>query len=234
MQLKRSTKDSFLSRIRKSINSVNTSHKLFLLLFVLLVALLRLEPAIHDTVHFSYDQGVDISYVRDLVENHKLSLISRFTGLQGLFMGPLWTWMLTPSYIIGSGNPVANEVWLSILGLIAILYSYAITRHLLGDTEALIVSFYVALSGPFIGSAHIVLSPAPLTILMIFYVWFLWEIIGRNNDRFIPWLGLFAGIFFQFEIGFAAFLFPATAALLIVERRNKRFSAKKLALAPFI
>ena len=61
--------------------SWNSVHLLLLFFLSIIGLLLRLEPVFSNTVHFSYDQGVDLSFVRQLVEDHKLSLIGRFTGL---------------------------------------------------------------------------------------------------------------------------------------------------------
>ena len=195
---------------------------------------LRIEPALFDAVHFTYDQGVDISYVRQLVVDHKLSLISRFTGLQGVLMGPLWTWILAIPYVISGGNPTANELFLSIVGIAAIWYTYAIIKRMLSETEAIIAAFYIAVSGVFLAAAHIVLSPIPLTLLTIVYVWFLWEIVEHGRKKFLPWLGLLVGIFFQFEIGFAIFVVPATLIILLLMQKRRTIPQKEITLGIFL
>lgn len=208
------------------LGSWQTSHLAILIVLTLIGGYLRLEPAISDTVLFSYDQGLDISLVRGLVVDRKLSLIGRHTGLEGVFMGPLWTWILAIPYLLSGGNPTANQVFFSLLGLGAIWFSYALVRKLVSETAALITALYVALSGPFIAAAHIVLSPYPLTILMLPYLWFLWEIVSQRNERFWPWLGLGAGLFFQFEIGFAIFSLVSTGLILLVMRSDRPLLGK--------
>jgi 4-amino-4-deoxy-L-arabinose transferase-like glycosyltransferase len=192
------------------------SHIILLILLTFIGIYLRIEPVFFDTVHFSYDQGVDISYVRNLVEDHKLRLIGRFTGLEGIFMGPLWTWVLTIPYLISGGNPSANIIFLAILGILAIWYSYAIIRLILNERTGLIVAFFVAVTGPFIGASQVVISPSPLTILQIFHLWFLWELVSNKKKQYLLWLGFLIGIFFQLEIGYAAFLLIATMVTLII------------------
>lgn len=213
----------------------NPTHLALLIFLTILGSYIRLEPTLFDTVHFSYDQGVDISYVRKLVLEHKLSLIGRFTGLEGVFLGPFWTWILAVPYILSGGNPTANVIFFSIFGVLAIWLTYILVRRMLSESAAILSSTYVAFSGAFLAASHIVLSPHILTILMIPYLWFLWEIIEHGNEKFWPWLGLFAGLFFQFEIGFAIFLVPATFLILAVLGRLKRsYILKKPALLGFI
>jgi hypothetical protein len=232
-KVKRQNKNPFKPLLK--VRQWNRSHIFLLLLLTILGAYLRIEPAVFDTVHFSYDQGIDISYVRSLVVNHKLSLIGRFTGLEGVFMGPLWTWILTIPFILSKGSPTANVIFFSILGLLAIWVTYILTSRMLSESAALLTACYVAFSGAFISVSHIVLSPYPLTILMIFYLWFLWQIAENGYQRFWPWLGLLAGVFFQFEIGFAVFLIPATLAVLGVFGKLKaKYLFKKPAFLAFV
>jgi hypothetical protein len=214
-------------KISKKHFSINKNHFLVLALASLIGFYLRIEPVLFDASHFGYDQGIDISYVRRLVVDHKLSLIGRFTGLEGIFMGPLWTWILTIPYILSGGNPSANVVFLSLLGITAVWYTYIIVRKMLSEAVALLSALFVAVSHPFISSAHNVISPSPLAVLMIFYIWFLWEVIN-GNKKYWPWLGLFLGIFFQFEIGFAIFLLPATAAAYFLLGEKKLKLSKNL------
>ncbi|OGY18568.1 MAG: hypothetical protein A2900_03090 [Candidatus Chisholmbacteria bacterium RIFCSPLOWO2_01_FULL_50_28] len=212
----------------------NHAH-LAILIFLTIVGLyLRIEPALFDAVHFTYDQGVDISFVRALVVDHKISLISRFTGLQGVLMGPLWTWILAIPYVVSGGNPTSSELFLSLIGIAAIWYTYAILKRILSETEAIIAAFYVAVSGVFLAAAHVVLSPYPLTLLMIVYVWFLWEIVEHGYMKFLPWLGLLAGIFFQFEIGFAIFVVPATIIVLLLMQKQRLLPLKEIARSAFL
>ena len=177
----------------------NRTHLVLLIMLTVLGAYLRVEPALFDAVHFGYDQGVDISYVRSLVVEHKLSLIGRFTGLEGVFMGPLWTWILAVPYVISGGSPTANELFFSGFGVVSIWLSYAIVRRMLSESAAMLTAFYVALSGAFLATSHIVLSPHPLSILMIPYLWFLWEIIEHGQEKFWPWLGLLRAYFFSLK-----------------------------------
>lgn len=211
--------------------SWNRHHLIILGLLTALGIYLRIEPVLFDAVHFTYDQGVDISYVRQLVVDHKVSLISRFTGLQGIFMGPLWTWILSIPYVISGGDPTANELFLSLIGIVAIWYTYVLVKRMLSETEALIAAFYVSISGIFLAASHIVLSPIPLTLLMIFYIWFLWNIVEQGDQRFLPWLGLLAGLFFQFEVGYALFVVPATLIVILLMRKHQRFLFRETSLA---
>jgi hypothetical protein len=194
----------------------NKTHFYILLIFTLIGFFLRVEPIIYDTVHFSYDQGDDLVEVRTLLIDRKLSLIGRASGMQGIFMGPLWTWILAIPYILSRGSPSANVVFFAIIGTIAIWFTYLIVKRMTSKDTALITAFYVTFAGAFVSSSHIVLSPSPLTILMIFYIWFLWEIVERKKKYFFPFIGLLLGIFFQFEIAFALFMLPAALLIIII------------------
>ncbi|MBI3559263.1 glycosyltransferase family 39 protein [Candidatus Gottesmanbacteria bacterium] len=189
--------------------------------FFLVVGLvIRLIPVVNDTVHFGFDQGLDIILTKQLVADHKFNLVSRYSGLQGVLMGPLWTWFLAVPFAISGGNPAANVVWLAFLSVVSSLVTYFIVRKILGKTIGVITFLFSLFAPYFVTNSQIILSPHPLTYLFIFYLWFVYEIsVYRRKIFWVP-LGLLLGIFFQLEIAFAV---PALLAVLfLVSPFNKQ------------
>lgn len=203
----------------------NRSHLLLLIILSMVGIFLRLQPVFLDSVHFSFDQGDDLTEVRRLIVDHQLSLIGRASGLQGVFMGPLWTFILAIPYWLGGGNPAAATVFFSIWGVAAIWWTYFIVRKISTAEAAILAGLYTAVSPVFINASQVALSPNPLTYLMIIYLWLLWEITYDRKQQKLVFLGLITGIFFQFEIAFALFLVPST--LLVLTFLGSRVSFKK-------
>ena len=199
---------------RSNLKKDSKGHLWILLALSIIGAYIRLEPVIFDTVHFSFDQGLDISLVRRLVVDHKFTLIGRYTGLQGVFLGPLWTWLLAVPYLVSGGSPTANEIFMSLIGIGSIWASYWLVKKMFTPQIALLSAGFVALSTQFIVASQVVLSPYALTLIMLPYLWCLWEVIQKNNDAFLPWLALLVGLSFQFEIAFGIVLVPATLVVL--------------------
>ncbi|MCL4390459.1 MAG: hypothetical protein M1484_00415 [Patescibacteria group bacterium] len=189
---------------------------LIIVLFVL-AAYVRLLPAFSGNVHFSFDQGLDMIMTKQLVVDHKINLISRYSGLQGVLMGPVWTWTLAIPFAASGGNPAANIVFLSALCLGSALLMFFLLRWEFGWPTAFLTLIIALFSPQFVSNSQVVLSPNPLTFLFFFYLW------GINKKNWLlTWV--LVGIFFQLELAFAIItLFP----LLIYFFLSKQFKSKR-------
>jgi len=191
--------------------------EIFLSLVVLLISFyLRVEPAIFNISHFSFDQGLDQILVKKLVVDKDITLVSRYSGLEGVFMGPLFTWIMAIPFYLSNGNPNANVIFLSLLGLLSTVITYLVVKQISSKPTALIASFLTAISPIFVSSSKNVLSPSPLVFLTVIHVYLLWLIIIRKSKWLIPILAFFLSILFQFEIGYALFSLFATGLLCLI------------------
>src|SRR3990167_5880358 len=73
-----------------------------------------------DLLRFYFDQGRDALVIWRLLHEGKLFLIGPVTGLAGIFLGPLYYYLILPFYLMGGGNPVYPAVFLALLTTIAI------------------------------------------------------------------------------------------------------------------
>lgn len=206
--------------------------KYFLVFILLALGLLyRLAPVFTDSVHFSFDQGLDIIMVKNLVADHNISLISRYSGLQGVLMGPLWTWILAPGFFLFRGNPASGVITLSIISVICALLTYLLYKKIIGEAAGFITLLFLLFLPVFVGFSKVVLSPHILAYLFPFFVWFSYKSFVEKDTRYFPLLGVFAGIFFQFEIAFAIFVVPVVLVYALVFRSRKLLDLKNIGLA---
>ncbi len=199
---------------------------LVLIVVFLLAAFLRIIPLIHNGVFFGFDQGLDMIMVKQLVVDHKLNLISRYSGLEGVLMGPLWTWFLAVPFLLSGGNPAANMLYLVIFSLAATVAAYFIVRRIWGEKEAVATYIFLLLSPHFIGGSQVVLSPLPLAYLFFFFIWCAYEIMVNRRDVFWLLWWLLVGVFFQLEIGFAVFTLPVILALLLIFKKTNTLKSR--------
>lgn len=228
------------ARLSKIIPSINIStwlanqnkYVVGLLLICLGVSFyLRIEPVLFDLTHFSFDQGLDQILVKKLVVDQKISLISRYTGLEGVFMGPFYTWFMSIPFILSGGNPQANVIFFALLGVLSAVSTYFLVARMTNKTTATISSILVLISPVFVGASQVILSPVPITFLSIFYVYLIWDICINQRDSFVPVLMLLLAIFFQLEIGYAIFALPSAMLCLLIYRRASLFKIKTVLLS---
>ncbi len=190
-----------------------------LLTVVALGIFLRLVPVVTGNIFFWFDQGLDTILVKQLVVDHKINLVSRYSGLAGVLMGPLWTWMLAIPFLVSRGNPASFSIFMSLASLSSSLFTFWFVRKHFGAVTALIATGLTLLAPVFVFNSTVAASPHPLTFLFILFIWFSYELfVNQKNIFWIPLLFL-TGIFFQFEIGFALFCLPTIAILALIFRR---------------
>ena len=187
----------------------------------------RIAPVFHHQVFFWFDQGLDTILTKMLVVDHKINLVSRYSGLAGVLMGPLWTWLLAIPFFLSSGNPAANTVFFSLLSVASSLVVYKFIRPV--SPSAAVLSTIIFLFAPvLISYSQIISSPSPISFLSVFFVWFLYQLaIEKRVVCWIPLL-LLVGVFFQMEIAVAIFLLPVIVAVISVFRQWRIFLPRYL------
>src|SRR5664279_1344619 len=105
--------------------------KWFLLFIILSLAfLLGARMILAGDFFYLFDQARDYLLTQSIVDTHQLALIGTHSGLGGFFHGPLWLYMLAPSYILGKGNPFAFTYFYIGLELATVFAAYVIGSKL--------------------------------------------------------------------------------------------------------
>lgn len=217
----------FMTVMPSRIKNSRRFEKALLFIFLILLAgglFLRLVPAITGNTYFGFDQGLDTILVKQLVVDHKINLVSRYSGLQGVLMGPLWTWFQAIPFLLSGGNPAAQSVFLSLFSLASSAATYWVLKKYLGPVIAIFAASWTLFAPIFVFNATVPASPHPLTFLFIFFLWFAYELFFQKKAVFWLPLLLLTGVLFQFEIGFALFLLPSIAILFLINKSWRKLS----------
>lgn len=205
----------------KRIKQLYTPWNLLILIILLLAFILRIYR-IAEILDFHYDQGRDAMVMWNLWHNHKLFLIGPVTGLEGIFLGPFYYYLIAPFYLIGGGNPAIPSIFLSLLTVVGLYFIYKsgelIGDRLLGLITLVIGSFssYIVLSSRWLSNP----TPILLTSSIIFYI--LVKITKENNVQKYLWyiVYLLVGISMHFESASAAFYMPVLLIFTIWQRKK--------------
>ncbi|KKU29353.1 MAG: hypothetical protein UX80_C0005G0048 [Candidatus Amesbacteria bacterium GW2011_GWA2_47_11b] len=185
--------------------------KKILLIAILALALFLRTYRVADFLGFWFDQGRDAKVVWDIWHSGKLTLIGPTTGIEGIFLGPFYYYLITPAYILGGGNPVYPAVFLALLNVLAIYYIYKLGEEFLGPNVGLVAAFITAVSQQFVGYQRWLSNPTPLPL---FAVLTLDSLLKRRW-----WLvGLCAGLSLQLEAASAIFFLPAILIIAFLHK----------------
>lgn len=180
----------------------------------------RLVPVVTGNIFFWFDQGLDSILVKQLVVDHRLNLVSRYSGLAGVLMGPVWTWLMALPFAVSRGNPASFSVFLSLVSIGSSVFTFGFIKKHFGVAAALIAAGITLTAPIFVFNSVTAASPHPLTFLFILFIWAAYELFANGKAIFWVPLLFLTGLFFQFEIGFALFCLPAIFVLMVVFRRQ--------------
>lgn len=201
----------------------------YLIVLILAVALFFRVYRAHVLTGFYFDQGRDAKVIWDLIHHKKFFLIGPTTGIEGIFLGPAYYYLLVPFYFIGSGNPVFPAVGLALLCVAGIYLLYRIASQYFNIQTGLLAALLVAFSLELVQAHRWLSNPTPLYLTSAIAVFLLLRIVHGSKSG-LDWLifGLALGISLQFEAASAVFFLPATLAVGILFHRSVSWQFKNL------
>lgn len=170
-------------------------------------------------VHLTNDIGRDFLLLQEL-DQKKIVLIGPRSNTQGVFHGPLWTYMNYPAYLLGNGNPVIVAWFWVMLGFIFLLSTFFILKKIFGTIEAVLgvalLSVYLV---PHINS---VFSPEAMFFFMPFFLFTIYRYVQTKRIKFLAFHILTLGIFLHLNIGVGIlFLMLSIPLILILILKNR-------------
>ncbi len=193
----------------------------WLVVILLGLALLARVNRIDQLLGFYYDQGRDAKVIWQLWHEKKLFLIGPTTGVEGIFLGPFYYYLLAPFYLAGGGNPVWPAVGLAVINVLAIGLVYLIAKRYFNSKTGLLAVLFLSFSFYLIVTQRWLANPNPLPLFAMVVVWCLLAIVHRRAGMW-HWagLGLGLGLSLQLEAASASFFLPATGLVFLLFRRS--------------
>ena len=165
---------------------------------------------------FGFDQGRDYLAVKNIVVNHKPTLIGSeigagAAGFRGIFQGPFHYYFLAIPFLLFRGDPYGGLLLMFLFGLASIIFTYFFVKKLFGQNIALITAILVAACPSLIPQSRFIWNshPSTLFILLSFYFIFL---INNKINKHIFLAAFFTGFIYNFEIAIAV---PMSLALFL-------------------
>lgn len=198
--------------------------KILLLILIIFIGIaLRAQEAISNNFLFLIDQGRDMQAVRDIVFNHKLTLIGPYTSLQGVFQGPLWYYLLSIPTFITNGDPRGGVILMLVISISVLFAVYFFMNKIFGEKEALISLFLFAVSPEAIAAATYTWNPHPMWILIVLYIFFFYFLISKKI-KFNLFVWPLIGLMFNFQTALAVFILLSTFIYLTIFNRKLIFN----------
>lgn len=194
-----------------------------ILAVILLGAFLVRVWRIGELLGFYYDQGRDAKIIWDLLHNGKFFLIGPTTGIEGIFRGPWYYWLIAPFYFLGKGDPVWPSIFLSFTTVAAILVLYVLGVMVQGRITGLVAATIASFSFTLVYASRWLSNPTPMFLISMLLVLSLFLVIKGKRWAWII-TGLMLGFAMQFGSAADIFYFPTVAffALWLASRSGQR------------
>ena len=200
---------------------------------ILLLGLLLRTYNPMELFQYGHDQDLIGWFVKDIVVNHNLRLIGQQTSQLGVFIGPLFYYVIIPFYLITNMDPIGGVIFVTLIGLITIYSFYYVFKNVFDEKTGLIAAAIYATSFSTVLTDREVV---PTTPVMLWSIWFLYDLHLLLKGKFkfgLPLLGVLVGLIWHINMGLVL-LTPVAVLAIILSKKLPKPKTAILSLSLFL
>lgn len=144
---------------------------------------LRTHGAIENFL-YSHDQDLLGWFVRDVVENRHLRLIGQETSQQGVFVGPLFYYLMIPFYLLFGMDPLGGLFGVIIIAAFTIFSLYFVVSKIFAKKSGLVISFLYSTSLYSILNDREVVPTQPTVLWSVWFFYSVWLVLKKKKNGF--------------------------------------------------
>ncbi len=206
----------------KRFSKVLSSHTFWTLLYLFFLAFFLRFYLISDNLFFGPEQGRDLLVVRNIVEDHKLTLIGARTEIEGIFYGPIYYYLTLIPFVLSKGDPVFIEGFFILLNCLTVFIIYFLGKELynkrVGFLSAVLFTFSFGL---IVFSRWLSHPPLVIPLSCLFFL-FLTRFL-KGDKKSLIFLSVVYGISGQMQ--FLSYIFLGVVLLISIVVYYKKFLA---------
>ncbi|MCX6731216.1 MAG: hypothetical protein NTZ55_05190, partial [Candidatus Roizmanbacteria bacterium] len=186
---------------------------LYAVLFCIFCALFiyyRIPSLLAHYVAYTYDQGRDFIAGANIISLHKIPFIGPTTGINGLFHGSWWYYLLALPYILFKGAPIGYYWFNFVIHFVLLVIFMIFLKKEFGSLTSLlfgiliVVAPYFTFISLFAGN-NVMVLPSLLIFLISNYYLFTSK---KNSLPLLFITGFSLALVGEFELSFGIFLVP--------------------------
>lgn len=181
---------------------------LLLLGLILLIALFFRSYQMVERFGYAHDGDLYSWIVKDIVVDKHFRLVGQITSFEGIFIGPLFYYLLIPFFLLFKMDPIGSAFFTLFIGTATILSYYFVLSKLFNKYVGLIAAFLHAVSWSTIGFDRWMVPTITTKLWTVWYLYVLFLII-RRQFWILPLLGVLMGLIWHVHLA----LLPALLAI---------------------
>ncbi len=205
-----------------------------LIVFILLVAAYLRLYNISGYMTFLGDEGRDVLVVKQMIVDHKWTLLGPTASVGGFFLGPIYYYFMLPFLWAWRLDPTGPAVMVALFGVATVYLVYRAGRDMFHPWVGTVASALYALSPVVIAYSRSSWNPNVVPFFSLLTIYLLWKYSDDRKIRNIFWAGVSMGIGLQLHYLFL-FLFPVAAIWIVLhDKVGTRFRSWTLGVVGFV
>ena len=187
---------------------------LVLLGLILIIGLFFRTYEVVERFEFAHDGDLYSWIVKDVLVNHHFRLIGQLTSAPGIFIGPLFYYLLIPFFVLTKMDPIGAIFPVTILGLFTIFSYYLVLSKLFNKQAGLIAAFLYAVLITTVNTDRWIV---PTVTTSVWAIWYLYTLVLMARGKFsvLPFLGILIGLIWSIHIALIPSLIAIPAGLFV-------------------
>lgn len=210
----------------------------FSLVFIFILSFFpRAVEVINKNYVFGLDQGRDYLAVKNMVVNHKFTLIGSelgngYSGISYVFHGPFYYYFLSIPFFLTNGDPYSGIVLMFLFGVGSVALAYVIGRKLYGQMGGVIFSLLMAVSPPLISQSRFTWNPHMGTFFILLSIFFILQIDKNKKNVFLS--AFLCAFTYNFDLAIAAVLSISLLLYIVIFLRVRSWKSYIILFLGFI
>ena len=197
-----------------------------LLLLILIIGLFfRLFRAV-ELFGMGHEQDLQAWIIKDILVDKHPRLIGQETSIHGVFIGPIYYYILIPFFAIFNLDPRASIIPIALISILTIVSVYYVFSKLFGKTTGLIGSFIYSTS---LAIVFIDRWPVPTQTTFLWIIWYLYVLFSFLKKDFgkLPILVVLIAFIWHVHIAFLPLLIIIPVVIFLSKKPLVKININK-------
>jgi DNA-dependent RNA polymerase auxiliary subunit epsilon len=207
---------------------LSKNKKYLLLIIIFLIFCFLRFYQIEKRITFSWDQEQFSYQIKEIIVNHKLTLLGpRVNNDTGFFLAPYFTYLLLPFYLLTNIHPNALMYFVIFFNVLFFLVAFKIITKIFSFWQSIFFLFLWSTNYFFIKYDIIAWNPLLVPLGIIINWLLLYEIYKKNTNRLWLLLGITNGFFINMHFQYIFISFYSLIFLTFYQLKIKKLELKK-------
>jgi hypothetical protein len=191
----------------------------YLLIIILILAIFFRLWRLPEYFTFGHDEDLAAWIIKDIYIDHHLRLIGQETSIGGVFVGPLFYYLLGLFFVIFGGDPLGGMVFLILTSLATIFSIYWVFSKFFSERVGLLSAFIYAIS---MSLVFLDRWMVPTQTTFLFTIWFFYLIFSIYYGKLrLPLIGLIVGLIWYVHVAFIPLILLIPLSFYLSPHKSK-------------